>query len=151
MLKGVCFLLYRKIVGWNLSFWLLWYSGIFRFSGYPGLKPGREGTSNIRWFDRKNRDFKKPWTPQDLAPWEKYFYEDGAGSTPQASRTCWKAPFFTLEKNCWVESLVLAPMVFWNFQIFRLSWAPPGRGISTMTRYRFPLQPDDRKPRYVTT
>ena len=59
-----------------------------------------------------------------------------------------RLPFFTLEKNCWVESLVLAPMVFWNFQIFRLSFAPPGRGILTMTRYRFPLQPGDRKPNF---
>ena len=39
-----------------------------------------------------------------------------------------RLPFFTLEKNCWVESLVLAPMVFWNFQIFRLSWAQARQG-----------------------
>ena len=53
--------------------------------------------------------------------------------------------FFTLEKNCWVESLVLTPVVFWNFQNFRLSWVPPA---STTGAIRFPLQPGDRKPNF---
>ena len=55
MLKGFRFLLYGKIGGWNLSFWLLRYSGIFRFFGYLGSSPPGRGIDIVA----KSGDFSK--------------------------------------------------------------------------------------------
>ena len=66
MLKGFRFLLYGKIGGWNLSFWLLRYSGIFIFFGYLGSSPPGRGIDIVA----KSDDFSKNQKCVILKTWK---------------------------------------------------------------------------------